>query len=112
MSLVQKPVRLKNCKLLFFAMDAITIVRVYPTNLEVTGGFVSKLIGSSDSNIFKISNSYDRLFWTVRDEHITRGITDIDSFSSFIEIDLITVLLVNKFDDVTLWTTQLRWSLI
>lgn len=91
-------------------MDAISIM--YSTNLEVTCGFVSKLIGSSDSNIFKVSNSYNRPLWTVRDKYITRGITDIDSFSSFVEVYLIAVLLVNKFNDITLWTTQLWRSLV
>lgn len=82
------------------------------SHLEMTRGLIPKSIASNDSNIFKSPDRNGCSLWDERDSDFTRSIGSIHSSSCFVKVHNVTVLLIDKFNDVTLRATQKWWSIV
>jgi hypothetical protein len=78
----------------------------------MTRSLVPRLISRHYGNILKGADSDGRFVGNERDVNIAGIVSSIDSATSLVEVNGVTVLSIHQLDYVTLGTAQFWWSVI
>lgn len=80
--------------------------------LEVTLCSIAMFVGGNNSDVFVSADRNDSSFRNKFEGNFSRSICCIYSSSGFIEVNCITILSIDQFYDIALWTTELRWGVV